>query len=319
MIHKMMLSEPVLLGRDSEDRIFALRDTCPHRGTLLSRGTFDGNEVECPYHGWRFGVDGQCKAIPSQLADQRPQPDDIRTNVFPVKEIQGNIWIYFGKLNDKLPEIPLVPAVGGKYRMHLSMIFDCGIDLAVTGLMDPAHGAFVHSSLIWRNREDLQEKNKVFSPLPMGWRMDRHPVSSNSRAYRIFLGGKPETEISYTLPSVRIEHTRTDKFNYCGLTACTPVDDHHTEVHHVMYWDLPGTVILKPIVGRIAKRFLDQDRRAILDMEAGRRFSPTTMLIKDADTQIRWYYLLKQEFVAAQKEKRAFRNPIQPLSLRWRS
>mgnify|MGYP006279687631 CR=1 FL=1 len=60
-VHRTLLGEPVLIGRDASGNVFALRDTCPHRGTLLSKGAFDGREVECPYHGWRFrGSDGVC-------------------------------------------------------------------------------------------------------------------------------------------------------------------------------------------------------------------------------------------------------------------
>src|ERR1700758_4573106 len=76
--HRTLLGEPVLIGRDAGGAVFALRDTCPHRGTLLSRGAFDGREVECPYHGWRFATDGRCTAIPSQTGTQRPQPADVR-------------------------------------------------------------------------------------------------------------------------------------------------------------------------------------------------------------------------------------------------
>ena len=39
----------------------------------------DGREsVECPYHGWRFGTDGACTAIPSLVADQAMDVSRIR-------------------------------------------------------------------------------------------------------------------------------------------------------------------------------------------------------------------------------------------------
>jgi len=43
------------------------------------------------------------------------------------------------------------------------------------------------------------------------------------------------------------------------------------------------------------------------------------MLIQDADTQTRWYFRLKREFLTAQAEERAVRNPLMPTTLRWRS
>src|SRR6476661_1042124 len=70
-----LLGEPVLLGRSPKGEVFALRDICPHRAAPLSAGRFHeeasgATTVECPYHGWRFGADGACAAIPSLVDDQ---------------------------------------------------------------------------------------------------------------------------------------------------------------------------------------------------------------------------------------------------------
>ena len=51
MVRRTLLGEPVLIGRDNELRVFAIHDICPHRGIPLSHGRYDGNEVECCYHG----------------------------------------------------------------------------------------------------------------------------------------------------------------------------------------------------------------------------------------------------------------------------
>src|ERR1700758_2009501 len=69
-----ILGEPVMLGRSPQGQVFALRDICPHRAAPLSAGRFTsepggGQSVECPYHGWRFGADGACTAIPSLVDD----------------------------------------------------------------------------------------------------------------------------------------------------------------------------------------------------------------------------------------------------------
>jgi phenylpropionate dioxygenase-like ring-hydroxylating dioxygenase large terminal subunit len=317
-IHRTLLGEPVLIGRDTAGTVFALRDTCPHRGTLLSRGTFDGSEVECPYHGWRFATDGQCTAIPSQRDGQKPQAADIRTGTYTVQESQGVIWVFIGDDAGPKPEVPRVPFDGAP-QLHLMQTFHCDIDLAVTGLMDPAHGAFVHASPVWRGHRDVRQKEKAFSPVPLGWRMDGHTASGNARAYRLFLGGAPETEITYTLPGIRIEHAATAKYTYCGLTACTPVDANTTAVHHMMYWDVPGGPLTRAVVRLAARRFLGQDAAAVEDMRDGLAFEPGTMLVQDADTQIRWYYRLKEAWRAAQADGEPFVNPIEPVVLRWNS
>ena len=59
--------------------------------------------------------------------------------------------------------------------------------------------------------------------------------------------------------------------------------------------------------------------QAVLAMQQGLAFSPPTMLVRDADTQVRWYYRLKREWLAAQAEGRAPVNSLAPVTLKWRS
>ena len=96
MTAKQLLGEPLLIARDDDGVPFALRDICPHRGIPLSHGAFDGKEVECCYHGWRFGGDGRCTAIPSLVPGQKFNIERVKVARYPCREVQGNIWIYFG-------------------------------------------------------------------------------------------------------------------------------------------------------------------------------------------------------------------------------
>lgn len=34
----------------------AVENICPHKGGPLGDGTLDGENVSCPWHGWRFNV-----------------------------------------------------------------------------------------------------------------------------------------------------------------------------------------------------------------------------------------------------------------------
>lgn len=42
----------VAVFRTSEDKVFALLDSCPHRGGFLSQGIVHGHCVTCPMHDW---------------------------------------------------------------------------------------------------------------------------------------------------------------------------------------------------------------------------------------------------------------------------
>jgi len=51
-----LMGTPVMLLR-CDNKIYALIDECPHRGTRLSKGSceFPGtNTITCRYHGWNF-------------------------------------------------------------------------------------------------------------------------------------------------------------------------------------------------------------------------------------------------------------------------
>src|SRR5260370_15333832 len=111
-VPRVFLGEPILIGRDRSGAVFALRDFCPHRGIPLSEGRFDGAEVECRFHGWRFDRTGRCTAIPSLTADDRCEPGRNRSKSYPARAVQGNIWIFFGDEPERAAEIPILPAVG---------------------------------------------------------------------------------------------------------------------------------------------------------------------------------------------------------------
>ena len=77
----MLLGIPMLVGRKSDGALFAMRDLCPHRGIPLSAGWFDGETVQCKYHGWRFEpCSGQCEEIPSLTSFDRLVPTKIYAN-----------------------------------------------------------------------------------------------------------------------------------------------------------------------------------------------------------------------------------------------
>jgi phenylpropionate dioxygenase-like ring-hydroxylating dioxygenase large terminal subunit len=127
MEHRELLAEPVLLGRTKAGVAYAIRDICPHRAAALSAGRVkteaDGREsIECPYHGWRFGTDGACAAIPSLTADSEIDISKVRVRRYPIVEQQGLVWIWMssdarfdGEPSEPPPVIPGV--VGGKPKL----------------------------------------------------------------------------------------------------------------------------------------------------------------------------------------------------------
>jgi len=119
------------------------------------------------------------------------------------------------------------------------------------------------------------------------------------------------------LPSVRIEHAALGRYHYGGLTVCTPITDTQTMVHHLMAWSLPGGGLLKPIAKTFGRRFLGQDRDAVVHMRDGQDFDPPMMWMRDADQQARWYLKLKKTWLEAEASGDKFKNPIEKQELSW--
>src|SRR5450631_679948 len=155
-VYKAMLLEiPLVIGRDKSGRAFALRDACPHRGMPLSCGRFDGEQVECGYHGWRFDAQsGQCQLIPSLTADHSLKVDRIYAGNFACEERDDFIWVFipdpgpasagFSCHEEPAEPAPRVPTFSDKYRTaYLTADLPCSVDHGIIGLMDPAHGPFV--------------------------------------------------------------------------------------------------------------------------------------------------------------------------------
>jgi phenylpropionate dioxygenase-like ring-hydroxylating dioxygenase large terminal subunit len=319
----VICNEPVLFFRDSQGQAHALRDICPHRGIPLSYGQIIDDQVECPYHGWKFDCSGTCTEIPSLGAGQDLDPNKIKVRSFPTLERYGVVWIFVGDKNASLEKYPPPPEFPGfvdeaRPKIVEEVNFPCHLDHAVIGLMDPAHGPYVHKSWFWRSKKTMYEKTKKFVSVPHGFQMVRHQPSKNSKAYKI-LGGTPTTEITFSLPSVRVEHIKIGDYSVISLTALTPIDDKNTRVFQMLYWNLLRLSLLKPAIKKFAQIFLNQDCQAVTEQQDGLKYDPSLMLIKDADTQAKWYFQLKNEWINSQKESRPFSNPVKEVELRWRS
>ncbi|MGA0544562.1 Rieske 2Fe-2S domain-containing protein [Brevundimonas sp. VNH65] len=330
--HELM-GEPVLIGRtrgagSKGGQAFALRDICPHRAAPLSAGRLvdkpgEGETVECCYHGWRFRPDGVCAAIPSLVEDQAMEVDRIRVRPYPIAESQGMVfvWMRADPRSDAEPDHPppVFPGVvGGDARLVESMVFDSHIDHAVVGLMDPAHGPYVHQQWWWRSEHSMHEKAKAFAPADFGWAMVRHAPSSNSRAYRI-LGGAPATEITFRLPGYRWEHIQVGERQVLALTCLTPLTDASTRITQIFWSDHWVFGVAKPFLRAGVVAFLKQDGGMVNLQNEGLRYDPALIWIDDADKQAKWYQQLKREWINSRAEDRPFVNPVKPTTLRWKS
>ncbi len=323
----MLLDIPLVLGRRDDGSVFALRDSCPHRGIPLSVGWFDGHSLTCRYHGWRFEpCSGRCEHIPSFTTADPLDPTRIFAQTYPAVERDGTVWVYVprpgaGRRLDpaSLPPVPALATFSQRYRTaHLSAELPCNVDHGIIGLMDPAHGPFVHQAWWWRSRASIREKTKRFEPIPDGFRMAAHAPSGNSAPYKLLgVYGQPvETTIDFTLPNRRTEIIRCGDKWFSSLTTVTPVTASTCRIDVVAAWNVFYHVpLVTPIAKFFGARFVRQDQVTMIQQAQGLRHNPTLMLIDDADRPAKWYFALKQARLDGART-----NPLDgPVDLHWRS
>ena len=321
----LLLGVPLLLGRKRNGAIFAMKDLCPHRGIPLSAGWFDGENVQCKYHGWKFEpCSGQCTEIPSLTPFDILQPTKIYATSYPCVERDGWAWVYVpeagsGKLKGELPPVPELPKFSERFRSaHLTAELPCNVDHGIIGLMDPAHGPFVHQAWWWRSAASIHEKTKHFEPIPQGFRMSSHAPSANSAPYKLLgvYGAPITTTIDFVLPNRRYETIRAGDKWFSSLTTVTPVTASSCRIDVTAAWNIFYRV---PFVTSIATffgaRFVRQDQETMIEQAQGLRYHPALMLIDDADKPAKWYFALKQARLSGSGV-----HPLSgPVELHWRS
>ena len=337
MVATMLLEQPLIIGRDQAGRTFALRDACPHRGMPLSCGHFDGQEVECSYHGWRFDAQsGQCKVIPSLVPEQTLKIDRIYAGSYPCEERDDFVWVFIpdagpsGAGFTKRAAAPTAAPEISKFSEHYKIAYltadlPCSVDHGIIGLMDPAHGPFVHQAWWWRSQKSIHEKHKDFEPIPYGFRMSAHTPSSNSAPYKLLRlyadADSITTTIDFVLPNLRSEVIRAGKYWFSSLTTVTPITRNRCRIDVVATWNLFRWIPFGPeLLKFVFAKFVEQDRRTMELQSEGLKHNPHLMLIDDADRPAKWYFGLKDAMLEMKKNGGEFRHPMSgPVTLKWRS
>jgi len=144
----------VVAFRDQEGQARVLSDTCTHRGaslggpwSLLNRPRIVNGCVVCPYHGWEFGGDGECKNIPS-IGYGTKVPARAKVDSYPVQEKYGIVFAFLGDApeNERPPLLEIEEYGQPGWRANSVLVLDVGYyyERSIENGLDPAHNEFVH-------------------------------------------------------------------------------------------------------------------------------------------------------------------------------
>jgi phenylpropionate dioxygenase-like ring-hydroxylating dioxygenase large terminal subunit len=172
----VLLDELLVMARMAGD-VKCFADLCAHRGAALSEGWVQDDELRCAYHGWTYGPDGRCTAIPSRFGQVVPQRARIPS--FAAREAYGIIWVCLApEPKFGLPRCDYFD--DPRYRVVVGPVYEwrSSAPRRMENFVDFAHFAWVHDGVlgsrdkpevpeheVWREGSELRFTRLVSEPV----------------------------------------------------------------------------------------------------------------------------------------------------------
>jgi phenylpropionate dioxygenase-like ring-hydroxylating dioxygenase large terminal subunit len=144
-VRVQLLSERLIAFRDTAGRVGLLGEFCAHRRASLWFGRNEENGLRCPYHGWKYDVDGQCVEVPTELPESGFSKR-VKMKAYPCVEAGGAVWTYMGppELKPPFPEFEWT-GVPAAHRHVSKRLQECNFMQAMEGGIDSSHVSLLHS------------------------------------------------------------------------------------------------------------------------------------------------------------------------------
>ncbi|SFL42937.1 aromatic ring-hydroxylating dioxygenase subunit alpha [Geodermatophilus ruber] len=149
LFSRTICGESILFWRTEAGEVTAMSDRCVHRRFPLSQAPshLDGDTVVCGYHGFTYGADGKCVAVPGQTR----VPRTARLKSYPVVEQDTLVWIFIGDADKadatRIPRAPWLDQEGWTTVSGMEPLA-ARASLLVDNLMDLSHETYLHGGYI---------------------------------------------------------------------------------------------------------------------------------------------------------------------------
>ena len=148
-----VLGEELVLVALSDGTVSALPDRCPHRWGRLSDGCVRDDELQCPYHGWRFDSFGRCTTIPA-LGAGAPIPPRAHLDPVRTATAMGLVWVALEEPLAPLLDVPEWGAPGIVAVWLPDTTIGSGAAQFIDNFLDIAHFPFVHAGTFGVGEEE---------------------------------------------------------------------------------------------------------------------------------------------------------------------
>jgi phenylpropionate dioxygenase-like ring-hydroxylating dioxygenase large terminal subunit len=154
----------ILVVRESSDRIAAYHNTCRHRGTRLASGRGRVAEIRCPFHGWRWNLDGSIKMVLDPEEFEPRSDADLALRDLKVGTWGGFVFVnmdpdampldqYLAPMSEALEPFRLENM---RYRWLKGSIMPCNWKTGIDAFIEGYHTTATHPQLL---RLDKTNKN----------------------------------------------------------------------------------------------------------------------------------------------------------------
>jgi phenylpropionate dioxygenase-like ring-hydroxylating dioxygenase large terminal subunit len=226
----MLLGEPLVLWRDARGGVRAFRDVCVHRGTALSLGRVEGDEIVCAYHGWRYGADGACTAIP-QLAEPTRVPARARAVAYPTCERYGLVWVALAAPARPIPDVPELDDPAWRVVRTGPFAWACDASRQVENFTDFGHFAFVHPGLLGDPAQPVVAPHDVTTDGAVLHYAYGRPDAPNTERLPVFTAAERKDAMRRTRYALHLPYTIVEHIDWGGADglvyffASQPVGD----------------------------------------------------------------------------------------------
>lgn len=140
-----LLGQDLVLFKDGQGRWALLDRDCPHRGADLAFGRHEGDGLRCPFHGWKFAIDGSCLETPGEPMGST-LCSRVRQRSYPVMEQSGVVFAWLGPEGSTPSVLPAFDCFKApvSHSFAFKGLWQCNWLQAFEVGMDPVHASFLH-------------------------------------------------------------------------------------------------------------------------------------------------------------------------------
>ena len=145
----------ILIVRESTESIHAYYNSCRHRGTRLAAGRGRVGSIICPFHGWRWNLDGSIRLVPDRDEFEPRSDQDLG-----LEQVRVELWggfVFFNMdpnaepLLEYLDPIPTIFAPFQfehmRYRWLKAVHLPCNWKTVLDGFLEAYHVPGTHPQL----------------------------------------------------------------------------------------------------------------------------------------------------------------------------